>query len=153
MWDLIVSVPDHCFSFYSVLSSGTTNMKLFWKTSTQLLNTRKSTSTIPSLNFNNERAETDVRKVTMLNDYFTTQSTVIDENRPLPQLPPVDHTLQSIFISSQEIKDVLLSLDINTACGPDLISPRLLKEGSCALVVPLSTVFNRYLDQGFFPPA
>ena len=119
-----------------ILSSGTTNMKLFWKTSKQLLNTRKSTSTIPTLNLNNEHAETDIQRATMLNDYFTTQSTVIDDNRPLPQLPPVDHTLQSIFISSKEVKDVLLKLDISKACGPDLISPRLLKERACALAVP-----------------
>ena len=137
----------------SILSSGTTNMKLFWKTSKQLLNTRKSTSTIPTLNLNNEHAETVIQKATMLNDYFTTQSTVIDDNRPLPQLPPVDRTLQSIFISSQEVKDVLLNLDISKACGSDLISPRLLKEGACAVAVLLSTVFNLSLDQGHFPQA
>ena len=89
----------------------------------------------------------------MLNDYFTTQSTVIDDNRPLPQLPHVGHTLQSIFITSQEVKNVLVNLDINKSCGPDLISPRLLKQGSCALAVPLSILFNRSLYQGYFPQA
>ena len=86
-------------------------------------------------------------------DYFTTQSTVIDDNRPLPQIPPVDHILHSISISIQDVKDVLKNLDENKSCGPDLISPRLLKQGSCALAIPLSTVFNRSLDQGYFPQA
>ena len=100
-------------------------MKLFWKTSKQLLNIQKTSSAIPTLNLNNELAETDLQKATMLNDYFTTQSTVIDDKRPLPQLPDVGHTLQSIFITSQEVKNVLVNLDINKSCGPDLISPRL----------------------------
>ena len=137
----------------AILSSGTSNMKLFWKTSKQLLNIQKTSSAIPTLNLNNELAETDLQKATMLNDYFTTQSTVIDDYRPLPQLPDVGHTLQSIFITSQEVKNVLVNLDINKSCGPDLISPRLLKQGSCALAVPLSIVFNRSLYQGYFPQA
>ena len=137
----------------SILSSGTTNMKLFWKTSKQLLGSRKSASVIPTLTLNNEHAETDIQKATMLNDYFTTQSTVIDDNRPLPQIPPVDHILHSISISIQDVKDVLQNLDENKSCGPDLISPRLLKQGSCALATPLSKVFNRSLDQGYFPQA
>ena len=127
-------------------------MKLFWKTSKQLLNTRKSVSVIPTLTLNNEHAETDIQKATMLND-FTTQSTVIDDNRPLPELPPVDNILHSISISIQDVKDVLQNLDENKSCGTGLISPRLLKQGSCALAIPLSTVFNRSFDQGYFPQA
>ena len=127
-------------------------MKLFWKTSKQLLkNTRKTSSAIPTITLNNEHAEADIQKATMLNDYFTTQSTVIDGNRPLPQLPLVDNTLQSISISIQDVKDVLRNLDVNKSCGPDLISPRLPKQGSCALALPLSTVFNRSIEQGYFP--
>ena len=37
------------------------------------------------------------------------------------------------------------------ACGPDLISPRLLKEGATILSKPLSIIFNRSLLQCYFP--
>ena len=37
------------------------------------------------------------------------------------------------------------------ASGPDLISPRLLKEGATILSKPLSIIFNRSLLQGYFP--
>ena len=37
------------------------------------------------------------------------------------------------------------------ACGPDLISPRLLKEGATILPKPLYIIFNRSLLQGCFP--
>ena len=42
---------------------------------------------------------------------------------------------------------------MNKACGPDLISPRLLREGADFLAYPLFIVFNRSLLQGYFPPA
>ena len=37
------------------------------------------------------------------------------------------------------------------ASGPDLISPRLLKEGATILSKPLSIIFNRSLLQSHFP--
>ena len=40
---------------------------------------------------------------------------------------------------------------MNKACGPDLISPRLLKEGVIILSWPLSIIFNRSLEQSYFP--
>ena len=69
----------------------------------------------------------------------------------MPQLPHVEHSLQTVTISSQEIKDVLLNLNVNKACGPDLISSRFLKEGAVTLASRFSVVFNRSLEQGYFP--
>ena len=85
------------------------------------------------MNSNDERAESDTEKATLPNTYFASQSTVVDDNRPMPQLPHVEHTLQTITISSQEVKDVFLNFNVNKACGPDLISPRFLKGGAVTL--------------------
>ena len=54
-------------------------------------------------------------------------------------------------VSIQDVKDVLLHLNVSKASGPDLISPRLLKEGADILAYPFSIVFNRSLNQGYFP--
>ena len=51
----------------------------------------------------------------------------------------------------QDVADVLENLDISKACGPDLISSRLLKEGSSILARPFSFIFNSSLAQGIFP--
>ena len=59
----------------------------------------------------------------MLNNYFASQATLDDDNRPLPQFAPVQHNLSSISITIQDVKDVLRILNVNKACGPDLISP------------------------------
>ena len=124
---------DYFEKLDSLLSIETTDMKLFWKTSKQPLKFGKSTSIIPTLNSNDERTESDIEKATMLNTYFASQSTVVDDNQPMPQLPHVEHSLQTITISSPEVKDVLLNLNVNKACGPDLTSPCFLKEGAVTL--------------------
>ncbi|MEW8545738.1 MAG: reverse transcriptase domain-containing protein, partial [Candidatus Thiodiazotropha sp.] len=145
------SKTDYFDKLNVLLSTETSNMKLFWKTSKQLLNLSKSSCNIPTLVLNNEYAEDDIHKANMLNNYFASQALVIDDNRPLPQLPPVQSVLNSIEISSLDVSDVLRNLNINKSCGPDLVSPRLLKEAFSVLARPLSILFNRSLDQGYFP--
>ena len=107
-----------------------------------MLNIGKSNHDIPMLFMNNECAETDIPKANMLNNYFASQATLDDDNRPLPQFAPVQHNLSSISITIQDVKDVLRNLNVNKACGPDLISPRLLKEGAIILSWPPSIIFN-----------
>ena len=99
----------------------------------------------------NEFAETDQAKAEMLNLYFSSQTRVDHINKDLPRLEPALHSLNSIDISVQDVKDVLLHLNVSKASGPDLISPCLLKEGADILAYPFSIVFNRSLNQGYFP--
>ena len=95
-------------------------------------------------------AETDQAKAEMLNLYFSSQTRVDDITKDLPFLEPALHLLTSIEISIQDVKEVLLHLNVSKASGPDLISPRFLKEGADILAYPFSIVFNRSLNQGYF---
>ena len=149
--DIRKSKNDYFDKLNALLSTETTNGKLFWKTSKQLLNVEKSSSSIPTLVLNNEYAEDDNQKANMLNTYFTSQAVVTDDCRPLPELLPTQSMLTHILVSSQDVSDVLRNLDINKACGPDLIRPHLLKESAGVLARPLSILFNRSLEQGYFP--
>ncbi|MCG8078251.1 MAG: reverse transcriptase family protein, partial [Candidatus Thiodiazotropha taylori] len=83
--------------------------------------------------------------------YFSTQTIVNDANKPLPNLEPAQNSIDSIHISVQDVLDVLKHLDVTKALGPDLISPRLLREGAEILAQPYSIVFNRSIEQGYFP--
>ena len=75
-----------------------------------------------------------------------------NQNKQLSDLDLfTDNTLDSITISVQDVKDVLENLDRNKAYGPNQISPCLLKEGAPILSKPLSFLFNRSLQQGYFP--
>ena len=87
----------------------------------------------------------------LLNTYFSSQAVVDDTNTQLPPIPDIDHSLEFITITIQDVSDVFQHLDVTKACGPDLISPRLLKEGCHILAHPYSIIFNRSLEQGYFP--
>ena len=45
----------------------------------------------------------------------------------------------------------LQNLNVSKSCGRDQIGPRLLKEGADILDKPLSTVFNRSIENCCFP--
>ena len=64
---------------------------------------------------------------------------------------PIQHSFQNIEISIQDIKDVLKNLNVSKPCGPDLISPHLLKEGADILARSLCILFNRSLEANYFP--
>ena len=131
-----------------LLSSENIDPKLFWKTSKQLLNLNKSSGSIPTLKLNSNIAEKDKQKAELLNHYFTSQTMVDDANKELPHIDPSNHTLDSIVISCQDVKDVLLHLNVTKASGPDLISPRLLREGPIFLhfLILLSSIAHLIKD-------
>ena len=125
--------------------------KYLGKTSKQVIGLQKSNHTIPTLKLNDKFAENDIDKANMLNDYFCSQAVVNDNNKLLPlQAFTYNSRLNSISISQQDVRDVLNNINVTKACGPDLISPRLLNEGATILSKPLSIIFNRSLLQGYF---
>ena len=74
--------------------------------------------------FNGVGAETEIDKANMLNDYFSSQTLINDQNRQLPYLDIfTDKTLDSITISVQDVKDVLENLDRNKTHSPNHVSP------------------------------
>ena len=81
----------------------------------------------------------------------TEQSTVDDSNATLPPHEPPNSILENKILSEQDILDVLGLLDINKANGPDLINPKLLKEGACVLAPYLANIFNASLSTSYFP--
>ena len=131
-----------------LLSSENIDPKLFWKTSKQLLNLNKASGSIQTLKLNSNIAENDKQKAELLNHYFTSQTMVDDANKELPHIDPSNHTLDSIIILCQDVKDVLLHLNVTKASGPDLISPRLLREGPIFLhfLILLSSIAHLIKD-------
>ena len=77
-----------------------------------------SSGSIPTLKLNSNIAENDKQKAELLNHYFTSQTMVDDANKELPHIDPSNHTLDSIVISCQDVKDVLLHLNVTKASGP-----------------------------------
>ena len=61
------------------------------------------------------------------------------------------HPLSRIHVTNQDVLDVLKLLDVSKACGPDLLSPRLLKEGAAVLSQHMSDIFNCSLSKSYSP--
>ena len=82
--------------------------------------------------------------------YFVSQSIPPHNNMPLPNFTyTTEARLAHIDITPDLVTKTLK--DINKACGPDKINNRVLKARAQSLSVPLSFIFQKSLNQGYFP--
>ena len=59
--------------------------------------------------------------------------------------------IDSIQFIPQAVFNILHSLSVNKACGPDLIPANLLKEGAESICMPLSHLFQQSFEGGTLP--
>ena len=65
------------------------------------------------------------------NKYFNEQSNLDDSAASLPNFDTIPNSrLTTLQLTETEVEDILKTLDISKAIGPDLVSPKLLKEAS-----------------------
>ena len=126
------------------------NPKAFWsyvKTKT------KTRVTVESLiRGDGTVAETDREKADVLNRFFS--SVFTKENlATIPQTNGIYNgpLLEDVVITPEEVADKLMSLNPNKSPGPDQIHPRVLKEVSGPISVPLSQIFRKSLENGRLP--
>ena len=126
--------------------------KQFWRIIRHFVKNNSSTSSIPPLkNGQNTYSYTDQEKVECLNDFFTSVSTINDDNCPLPTFElKCQNKLTSISCTPEEIQSLIEILNPNKASGPDGISNKMLKPVAKEVSVPLSILFNRSFREGRF---
>ena len=148
--------------FYSNLENNLTetmssNKQDFWKKVRHFIKENKSSGSIPPLLIKAENNETimhvtDQDKVECFNDYFSSIFTVPDTQPILPNLIlKNDAKLDQIVIHEQEVIDMLETLNVHKACGPDDISNKMLKSVAMAIAKPLTILYNRLLEECQFP--
>lgn len=126
--------------------------KSWYKVSSHFLKTSSDSNPIPYLEIDNKIAETDIEKAEILNKYFASQSTIDDRDTDLPDLDlPNYPPLETINISQDDVKDVISLIKPHKAPGPNLISPKLIKEAKTELAYPFSKLFNLSLTLKEFP--
>ena len=66
-------------------------------------------------------------KATLLNDYFCSQSMLLNADAPLPNLIEFQNakTLSVVSTTDNEVLDLLKSVDVSKACGVDGIGNSL----------------------------
>ena len=140
---------------YSITNINSNNPRQYWKTVKMLLKEKRVCEYIPPLciesSSNNSYYFTDLEKANCLNGYFVSISTIDDHEIPLPNFTEkTDATLTNLQVQDQEIIDILTSLIVNKASGPDEISHRMLKETRFSICVPLRILFNKsFLDNTY----
>ena len=99
-------------------------------------------------------AVSEEEKANILNDFFSSVFTK-EDLKNIPKLDPGSRSdgvsLTEILITPKAVQEKLAKLDPCKAFGPDGIPPRVLKEASEELSVPLCLFFNKSLDDGTVP--
>ena len=142
-------------------SSGSKN---WWNLVKRLLGSSKSRSisplqtdydlicAIPPLQTDDDLICDNFAKCELINDFFSEQSNLDDSNSTVPEpIDPLYDKLTQLHITETDIEDVLQLLDTTKATAPDLINPRLIREGASILKLPLCLLFNLSLSTCRFP--
>ena len=129
------------------------NQKSFWN---WINRTRRCRHPIPPLSYNSSMLIADYEKAQYFNDYFSSVFTSEDKSSLLSIYEELDVSnsniiLDSIQTSSCEVFELLRTLDVTKACGPDLICARLLKEAAAELSSSLADLFNKSLRDSVLP--
>ena len=126
----------------------TTGPKTYWSIISSLLNKFK----IPSL-LVADKIITDCKKnAKLFNDYLLDQCKSIIIDSTLPIFTQITcSNLDTIAITQQSILDVIKSLNVNKAHGPDNIFGRLIELCGDKITLPLSIIFVNIINTGIFP--
>ena len=107
------------------LKSGSLSPRDWWKTLKSMMSSQFSTSVPPLFDISRDLLVTDEHeKANTLNNYFANQSCIDDSSSRLPdeRFQIIHQTLDSIHVTPSEVLDVLKTLKIGKASGPDGIN-------------------------------
>mgnify|MGYP003688565145 CR=1 FL=1 len=96
---------------------------------------------------------TKSKQIYLINRFFCAQTLVNDEKIELPKEDNTSDicTLSEIVITTQDVQDILETLDTSKATGPDCIYPTLLKQASLTIAEPLCKFYNLSLHNSLVP--
>ena len=127
-----------------------TNPKAFYRYAQSKLKTRSRLSDL--LSTDGELITSDKGKANEMNNFFT--SVFTRENiTSMPEFPDQEYNspLTDITITPEEVKKMLDNLNPNKSPGPDGIHPRVLRELSTELAIPLRDIFQLTLETRQLP--
>ena len=131
--------------------------KGFWRIIKYFVKNNDCSSNIPPLCSTSRSGEviqhlTNYEKADCLNEYFSSISSINDQNASLPVFTAkTNNFISDIYVTEAEIYETILSLNVNKACGPDSISHKMLKGVAKSICKPLALLFNRSINEGIFP--
>jgi hypothetical protein len=111
----------------------------------------KSKSLPPCIKHGDRVAQEADSKASMFNDYFYSTFTNGD-SQVLPEINGfIDHNLSNVLFNCHQVQTQLKALDVSKACGPDNLSPRILKDCCRELAPSLTLLFHISMESGVIP--
>ena len=133
------------------LADKCTGQKAYWRIVNKLLNKCKIPR-IPPLLIADKFVTCCKEKAVLFNNFFVAQCQPFQNASVLPNFFFLTAAkLDSIVITNEQISNILISLKVNKAHGPDNISVNMIKLSGNALCEPLKLIFNNILVTGIFP--
>jgi hypothetical protein len=137
-----------------IAESAKANCKNFWK---YVNSKRKAKSGIPELHVSTSGglrtdAISDSDKAEVLACFFSSVFTVEGEGE-LPTMESANFTERSRDdkFTPTEVRSLLAGLDASKSQGPDMVHPKVLKELSDIIDIPVCKVFNKSFESGVLP--
>ena len=146
-----ISKHNYLSDLGNKLADKNTGQKTYWKIVNKFLNNCKIPR-IPPLLVDNEFIMNCDEKALLFNKYFVSQCQPFESNSVLP--PPnllTNSKLTHFEITNEQILNILRTLNVNKAHGPDDISVNMIKLCENELVIPLKLIFKNILETGIFP--
>ena len=135
---------------YGLVNDIKDNPRAFWKYSNSRLKTKPGIGDLRSPS--GELECTDKGKADILNTFFAGVFTQ-EELSSMPVLSEriTGQEVSELEVTPDNIRSKLASLNPSSAPGPDGIHPRILRETSHVICIPLALFFNRVLETGAIP--
>ena len=125
------------------------NPKSFWKYVNSKLKTKTGVGSLEESD--GTLVYEDVDKVEVLNNYFSSVFTCMDDlNEPI-ETREMDSLLSDISVTSEEVLKKLSNLNTDKSAGPDNLHPKVLFEVRHKISYPLHIIFNKSLFEGILP--
>ena len=128
-----------------------TGPKCFWTAFNKLLNKKKITN-IPPLIENEKHVSCFKEKAGIFNKYFAFQCRPLESESSLPAFTSLtNERLSNISFGTDKIVDIINKLNSKKAHGFDGISIAMMKLCPNEVALPLSLIFKKCTECGFFP--
>ena len=153
---LKTSVEESKQKYYSRLSNtlldSKTSPKSYWSILKTFLNNKKIPC-IPPLLHNGKFIMDFKEKAELINDFFTMQCSLVNNNSELPSLltKKMCKLLYTVEFSTNDTLKIIRNLNPNKAHGHDMISIPMLKICDESICKPLTIIFRSCLENAKFP--
>jgi Reverse transcriptase (RNA-dependent DNA polymerase) len=134
-----------------VANQAKVNQKFFYRFVNSKLKTRASIGDIKKANGTETTGDKD--KAEEFKKFFSRVTIEDMNNVPLVTSVAVRSVLDKIDLTEMEVRQLLKSIDASKSSGPDNIHPRVIKECSDALALPLCMIFRASIERGSLPQA